>query len=82
MYVAEYFGWYNDLQGKLLPAKDVRSALMVVEMEEAPVGIVYRTDAQKSKKVKILNTFPQGKGGLPDFIASVYLDCSTKIALV
>jgi molybdate transport system substrate-binding protein len=54
----EYFGWYSLLQGKILPAKDVRSALMVVEMEEAPLGIVYRTDALKSAKVKILNTFP------------------------
>jgi len=55
----EYFGWYNKLEGKTLPAKDVRSALMVVEMEEAPLGIVYRTDAQKSQKVKILNSFPE-----------------------
>ena len=55
----EYFGWYSSLEQKTLPAKDVRSALMVVEMEEAPLGIVYRTDAQKSSKVKILNTFPE-----------------------
>ena len=55
----EYFGWYNKLSGKLIPAKDVRSALMVVEMQEAPLGIVYKTDAQKSKKVKILNIFPE-----------------------
>ncbi len=54
-----YFKWYNNLSDKMLPAKDVRSALMVVEMNEAPVGIVYRTDAEKSKKVKILNTFPE-----------------------
>ncbi len=54
----EYFGWYSSLQGKVLPAKDVRSALMVVEMGEVPLGIVYRTDALKSAKVKILNTFP------------------------
>lgn len=55
----EYFGWYNQLDNKVLPAKDVRSALMVVEMEEAPIGIVYRTDAQKSDKVKVLNSFPE-----------------------
>ena len=55
----KHYGWYPQLKGKILPAKDVRSALMVVEMEEAPLGIVYRTDAQKSKKVKILNTFPE-----------------------
>ena len=55
----QYFGWYKKLKGSILPAKDVRSALMVVEMEESPLGIVYRTDAQKSEKVKILNTFPE-----------------------
>ncbi len=54
-----YFGWYKQLEGRILPAKDVRSALMVVEMEEAPLGIVYRTDAQKSEKVKILGAFPE-----------------------
>lgn len=54
-----YYGWYNQLKDKLLPAKDVRSALMVVELGETPLGIVYRTDAQKSKRVKILNTFPE-----------------------
>lgn len=55
----EYFGWYNMLAGKILPAKDVRSALMIVELEESPLGIIYRTDALKSSKVKILNTFPE-----------------------
>ncbi len=54
-----YYGWYAGLTNKILPAKDVRSALMVVEMGEAPLGIVYRTDAQKSKKVKVIATFPQ-----------------------
>jgi len=55
----EYFGWYEGIKNAMLPAKDVRSALMVVELGETPVGIVYRTDAMKSKKVKILNTFPE-----------------------
>lgn len=54
----EYFRYYKKLEGKLLPAKDVRSALMVVELEESPLGIVYRTDALKSEKVKILSSFP------------------------
>lgn len=55
----EYYGWQAKLERKILPAKDVRSALMVVELGEAPLGIVYRTDAQKSGKVKILSTFPE-----------------------
>jgi len=54
----EYFGWYDKLSDYYLPAKDVRSALMVVELGEAPLGIVYRTDAEESKKVKIVGTFP------------------------
>ncbi len=54
----EYFGWYEGIKGRTLPARDARSALMMVEMEEAPLGIVYRTDAEKSTKIKILNAFP------------------------
>jgi molybdate transport system substrate-binding protein len=55
----KYYGWYSKLKGKMLLAKDVRSALMYVEMEEAPIGIVYLTDAERSKKVKILGLFPK-----------------------
>lgn len=55
----EYYGWYSKLKKNTLHSKDARSALMIVEMEEAPVGIVYRTDARKSKKIKILGTFPE-----------------------
>lgn len=55
----EYYKLFRSVENKILPAKDVRSALMVVEMKEVPLGIVYRTDAQKSNKVKILNTFPE-----------------------
>ena len=75
----EYFGWYGGLKNKLLPAKDVRSALMVVELGEAPVGIVYRTDAQKSAKVKILGTFPDASHKPILYVATV---CSPKAEAV
>ncbi len=51
-------GYYDVLNLRLLPAKDVRAALMVVEMGEAERGIVYRTDAIKSTKVDIIGYIP------------------------
>ncbi len=73
----EYYGWYGQLDKKTNPAKDVRSALMAVEMEEAPVGIVYRTDAMKSSKVKILSAFPEASHKPIVYVAGV---CSDKQA--
>lgn len=54
-----YYGWYKSIKPQILPAKDVRSALMVVEMNEVQLGIVYKTDASKSSKVKILGQFSE-----------------------
>ncbi len=51
-------GCEKELESRFLPAKDVRSALMVVELGEVEAGIVYKTDALKSEKVKIITEFP------------------------
>ncbi len=48
----------EELEPRFLPAADVRSALMVVEWGEAGAGIVYKTDALNSQKVKIITEFP------------------------
>lgn len=50
---------FGDIENRLLPAKDVRSALMLVELGETKAGIVYKTDALKSKKVKIAAEIPE-----------------------
>jgi molybdate transport system substrate-binding protein len=42
----------------LARANNARGALVLVERGEAPLGIVYATDALVAKKVKILATFP------------------------
>ncbi|WP_282037160.1 molybdate ABC transporter substrate-binding protein [Saccharicrinis aurantiacus] len=72
----KHYGWYTAIKPKMLPAKDVRSALMVVELGEVPYGIVYKTDALKSSKVKIVADFADGSHPAIQNIASVISDKS------
>ncbi|MDF7667870.1 molybdate ABC transporter substrate-binding protein [Orbaceae bacterium ESL0727] len=51
-------GVFAKLEPQLAPASNVRDALMLVERNEAVLGIVYSTDAKVSDKVKIVATFP------------------------
>lgn len=50
--------WFNAVQGRIVGTDDVRSALALVERGECAVGIVYKTDAMISKKVKVVGSFP------------------------
>ncbi len=52
-------GAWDTLSPKLAPAEDVRGALALVERNEAPLGIVYGSDAVASKGVKVVGTFPE-----------------------
>lgn len=52
-------GAWDTLAAKLAPAEDVRGALALVERNEAPLGIVYGSDAVASKGVKVVSTFPE-----------------------
>ena len=51
-------GRLNQLRGRIVGTDSVRSTLAFVERGECQVGIVYRTDALMSKKVKISGVFP------------------------
>ena len=51
----DYYHKYEDMNGQFLFGKDVRSVLMMVELEEAQLGLVYATDALRSAKVKLLS---------------------------
>lgn len=60
----EYYKLWDGLESKLVRAKNVRDALAYVERNEAPLGIVYATDAKVSaSKVKIVATFPNESYG-------------------
>ena len=45
-------GLWDKLKGQVVPTLNVRAALAAVESENAEAGIVYRTDAAISKRVK------------------------------
>jgi molybdate transport system substrate-binding protein len=54
----EKLGSWDKLSGRIVPAENVRAALAFVARGEAPLGIVYETDALAEKKVKIVAEFP------------------------
>ena len=56
----ESLGLWQSVADRLLPAQDVRAALEYVAHEEAPLGIVYRTDALIEPRVRIVDLFPEG----------------------
>lgn len=51
-------GIWDEIQDRLVRAENVRSAMMYVSRGEAPLGIVYTTDALIDPKVRIVDTFP------------------------
>ena len=55
-----WMGQWDSLAPRIARADNVRSALLLVERGEAPLGIVYSTDAAASRAVKVIATFPAG----------------------
>jgi molybdate transport system substrate-binding protein len=54
----ESLGLWATTGPRLARAEDVRAALVLVERGEAPLGIVYATDAAMSDKVRVVGTVP------------------------
>lgn len=55
----EKLGAWDKVKDKVAQADNVRAALLLVARGEAPLGIVYTTDAAAEPKVKVIATFPE-----------------------
>jgi molybdate transport system substrate-binding protein len=51
-------GLWDKVKDRLAQTESVRATLLFVARGEAPLGIVYRSDAHAEPKVKVLATFP------------------------
>ena len=51
-------GVWNDVADRLVRADNVRSALAFIARGEAPLGIVYETDAKVERRVRVVDFFP------------------------
>jgi len=58
----ESTGLWAKLKDRVIPTLNVRAALAAVESENADAGIVYRTDAAISKRVKVAFEVPKEQG--------------------
>ncbi len=54
----EKLGVWVSVEGKVAQTENVRAALKLVALGEAPLGIVYNTDAKADAAVKVVGTFP------------------------
>jgi molybdate transport system substrate-binding protein len=53
-----WLGVWGGVANRLVPADNVRTALNFVARAEAPLGIVYRTDADVEPRVRVVDVFP------------------------
>src|SRR5262245_34394849 len=71
-----YLGVWEGVAPRVAQAENVRAALRFVAQEEAPLGIVYGTDAKSEPEVRVVGTFPEDSH--PKILYPVALTVSAK----
>jgi molybdate transport system substrate-binding protein len=74
----EKLGVWTSVEDKVAQAENVRAALALVATGEAPLGIVYQTDAAAEPKVKVIAAFPEDTH--PAIVYPVGVTADTKSA--
>jgi molybdate transport system substrate-binding protein len=83
IYAEEYLrkiGIWTQVQARVIPLESVRAALAVVETGNADAGIVYKTDALHSHKVKIAYEVPISEGPAITYPAALVKDSKHEAA--
>ena len=73
-----HLGQWQALENKLARTDNVRSALALVERAEAPLGVVYATDAKVAREVKTVAVFPPQSHPLIEYPAAIVKDHDNK----
>ncbi len=73
-------GVWDSVQPRVVSADNVRAALNFVAKGEAPLGVVYRSDAVSETAVRVVDTFPAGSHAPIVYPAAVLSDHDTPAA--
>jgi molybdate transport system substrate-binding protein len=77
----EHLGLFTALEKKVVYAKDVRAVLTYVETGNADAGMVYQTDANTSRKVRVIAIAPADSHDPILYPAAVLRDSKNKPAV-
>jgi molybdate transport system substrate-binding protein len=70
----ENSGLWPGIEPKVVPCENVRAVLAAVESGNVDAGLVYKTDAAISKKVKVVFEVPAGDGPKITYPAALVKD--------
>jgi molybdate transport system substrate-binding protein len=76
----EHLGLFTSIEKKVVYAKDVRAVLTYVETGDADAGMVYQTDANTSKNVRVIAVAPADSHDPILYPAAVLRDSKNKPA--